>query len=847
MRALVCAGAMLAWTVAVCGGALPRVGDPHRLVDLRWLARPLEGRLFLVDTFSQPATPRKQGRSYVVADVTGPGVLRHLMVTPRGTLTIEADGKTVWQGEPIARWPRVYVPPKPNQRGTVPFAFPMVQTAWVVGHLAVPIPFGKRLRLLSDRADRALWAAGRRLDRAPPVAMTDATYRHGMAEAFEHLNGFAYDLYPVEGSRELAVEAYCPATDRTCLVKLPGSGEVVGFHLRADPSALSLLRQLVVEITPDGHRRPTVAMPLVDLVGASHPWPNAWSYMVGDPVAGLTQGVYRNRLGRQQAHVRFYLKLPMPFAKGLRIEVWNRSRDLPVTLRGRLRVAELTADQAARLPRLCGTSRRLDLPRPTGQTDLLTLPGTGHLVGLSVFTTGHGRASAWRQRYRIALLGPDGAAVAAGPGLVPLAQWSGSPMFAALTWNQNSLQSTGLAGAARHFWLDPLPIRDGSRIRYTAGGPGGPKRAEVGALWYQMPPGPGKPVAYRAPAQPDDVEPVPPPHHGMLRATEPGGWSVEAETLAKVAMASHGAVRAETVGAMDAFASGGAYLAWNAQRPGAVLDLLVPTPPTAYIRIWYHRLQFPSGASFRIELRAPDGGDTTPTWQKDDAGIRSRVLGSVNAPCRIDSYGPWPWRQAYRTTLPPLRNPCPGRVVRLRFTCVTKRSSARAYLLAVDQLGMVPCDVPPAGWQEMESAPVIDHDLSVTAGLVPVGSDQWYGWGARRVAASGPGRARIGLVRVLAGPPVAAVEVRGRVEAGRWQLRAGTGQPVDLVGPEPPGKRARKGRRAPRQKPAQPVVWTVPLSTARAGPRHVLLDARCLSANGVLVLDAWRFVPGNKP
>jgi len=823
-------GSLLVMVLVGAGDAapIPHDGDPRRLLDLRWLARPLGGEPFLVDTFSEPGKPKKHGKTFVLAEIEGPGVVEHLTLYTRAKLWIEVDGRTIWEGHPAKDWPAIYVPPKPKDRGTPPFAFPMVQTAWGPSHMALPIPFDKRLVLRADAGNVPLWLAGRQLRYIGRRRVTDASYRKAADEVFANWNGPIHDPYPIPGSRKMRLEAYVEASSRARLLELPGSGEVTGLKLRIDPPAFSVLRQLVIEITADGLSEPTLRMPILDFVGVTHPWPHAWFSMAGDRVAGLTNGVYRvNKQNRHQDQFILYFKLPIPFQRGLRIDVRNRSAELPVIVRGTARVCPLSSKEAGRALRLCGTSRRLDLPRNKGQVDLLTLPGDGHLVGFSFFTTGHQTFGEWRSRLRIELLDARRRRLASGPGLNPYGKWGNNQMFRALTWNHNSNGPKGLMGAGRHFWLDPRPIGTGATLRYSGGGPNGPGRAEVGVIWYQKPGSDGR-VAYAAPAQPSDVEPLPAVYRGWRRPGKPGGWGAEAESLAASATATDGWVRAETVGAWDAFASGAAYLAWNARRPGASMDLLVPTPPTLYVQPWYHRLQFPSGASFELELVRLNEPVTRAEYSKDDAGFRSRVLGQSTGRARINSFGVVPWRQPGVDMLPIMRNPSPGHLARLRFRCITKQG--RAYLLVLDQLGMNPCPATPKGWQEFEAAPVIEAGLDVTADLMKYGRRDFHGWGGREMQARLPGAATIMLVRLTAAPAGKSVQIRGRLEEGRWTLRV-QGEATGEVTLE-----LKKGDKPP----AEPSLWTIPLSGPLAAPVTARLSVQCHSRTGRLLLDGWR-------
>jgi len=833
--------------VALVAGAtlragIPEAGDPARLLDLRWLARPQPGEFFLIDTFSDPAeAPPEHAGKFVLVDVPGPGVLQHLMSAPGAEIELEVDGEVIWRGKPGEGWPNVYVAPKPEQRGDPPWAYPMVQTAWLTSHLALPVPFVERLTVRTASAKSAIRAAGRRLPEAPGRRFGDEVYLESARQAFEVLNGPIQESFAIPGSRVVPVEAFCGAEQRAALLELEGAGEVAGMTLEVRPAAYSLLRQLVIEITPDGAGAPTLRMPFVDFLGVSHPWSHAWFFMAGDQVAGLLHPYNRGRDGQWLSRLTTFFKLPIPFASGLRIELWNRSKDLPLTLRGRVRVAPLAAAEAACAARLCGTSRRVDLPRPEGVAELLAPSAAGHLVGFSVFATGHRTLyrgdHRWRVRDRIELTDASGRRIASGPGLLPFAYAGNSPMFYGITWNQNSVYRHSMIGAGRHFWLDPTPLRPDMRFLYASGAPNGPTRAETGVLWYQPPPETGGAGLYRAPPQPADVEPVPPVRFGLQAAVEPGGWCAEAEELAVAAVSGGGDVRASTSGGMDALASGGAYLAWDADGPGAAMDLLVPTPLARYVSVWYSKVMCPAGASFNVELLPPEQTEVRPLFEKGDADFLGRVLGRAAGVCRIDCFGTWPWARKAVHRMRPMLNPNPGGVGRLRFLCVTKRG--RAYLLALDQLGVTPCPAAPEGWRELEETPLARGHVDVAADLMPYGGRELYGWGGRLVEACGPGSVAFRVSCPLAGPPAAALELRLRLESGVWSVRLDDGPRIELG-----GDAAAKGQAQGDDKASgEPTLLTIPFARPHPRPLTAMLVVECRSGAGRLVLDAWRLTP----
>jgi len=824
----------------------PEPGDPVNLVDLRWLARPATAQRFVIDTLSGKDTVARVGRQYVIADIAGPGVMDHLMLGRVKQITLNVDGEIVLACDPHKAWKRVYPVPKHKDRGRLPFAFPLVQVAGPYAHCALPIPFRKRLLLTSNTAQPKAWLAGRRLQHVPRIAFStspDSPFVRSLSKAYGRLRQAVDALVNDRDSRDVKSECYCAAGKRAVLVEIDGPGEIVGMRLRILPGAEDLLRYQVINITIDGAS--SVRMPLVDFLGVSHPWPHAWFPMAGDWAAGIVHP-YKRSGGQRQPAVVAYFKLPIPFARSLRIQIRNRSPRRPVTFYATLQIVPL-GDHAEEAGRLCGTSQRIALSTE-GTTTLFDFrdgQGTfsvGNLVGVSMFTTGHQRNTGWRRQNRIELVDSTGVA-ARGPGLLPLGMQglSENIVFGSLLWNHNSLDRTGRCGAGRHFWRDPPPVRAGSVLRYVAKGEGGPTRAEVGVLWYRFP----LATAYTAPDVPGSVETLPATFHAQPHKPPPGGWAAEAETFAASAEATAGIARAETAGAKDAFASGDAYLAWNAERHGDGLDLLAPMPKTAYIRLWVHRLLFPSGGVFNIKLAPPENTNPRLRMSRSDAEFRGRLLGFAQSHASVDCYDIWPHRQAYRFEMPIMHNPAPGRRGRIRFLCVSKRLDSRGYLLAIDQLGIDPAPASPPGWYEFEDAAVLRCDREASADLMAQGRADFFAWGGCELIARGPSSVSVGLMEPLANPPQVDasrymlrrsappsqrghspwLELRGIVKDGEWTAQVDDGKPQPV---------------ALEKKKKEPSVWCLRLPKAEQPPMALTLNLRCTSHGGRLLLDAWR-------
>jgi len=108
-----------------------------------------------------------------------------------------------------------------------------------------------------------------------------------------------------------------------------------------------------------------------------------------------------------------------------------------------------------------------------------------------------------------------------------------------------------------------------------------------------------------------------------------------------------------------------------------------------------------------------------------------------------------------------------------------------------------------------------------------LGRDDFFGWGGRELAASGPASIVIALMEPLAGPPTEGIELRGTVEFGGWTAQTDGAEPQRINSPKNV-----KG----------PSVWRLHPAKVRDCPRELTLKLCCTSRGGRLVLDAWRTV-----
>jgi len=778
---------------------------------LRWLARSQAEKRFHIDTFSPRATATQKGN--FIAEINGPGVLDYFFGRSLGELQIVADGVIVMRCSPGKEWKQVYVPPKPHEYGELPFAFPLVQQPGPYSQCVVPIPFRERLVVKTSSGDPKIWLSGRRLKSATTVKFSTAAaseYVSQLARIQKSFLKISDRLVPYPDEKLVTVNSSCAVRKTTRIAEATGPAEMVGLRLRFEPAGMELLRHQVVELEIDGVK--SVRMPLVDFIGVSHPWPHAWFSRAGTWAAGLVNPVARMR--KKDPAIYIYFRLPVPFRKSLALDVVNRSDSLPSVFRGEIAIAPLA--ETKEIMRLCGTSLSVALAA-SGPNVLFQWLRPGHLAGLSFFATGHGHHWNWRSKVRLQLSGKKH--VYAGPGLLPFAieGISGNINFASTTWNHNSLERTGRCGAGRHFWRDPLPLDEGTSLSFT-NAEGGPKRAEVGLLWYE----PFDEKPFEAPAIRSDVEPLPVMRHGQGRLNA-GSTNVEAECLAESAVASYGTATAEKNKATDVYSSGDAYLAWNAGRAAETLDVFTHFPQSRYVRVWYHRLLFLNGGVFNIDLLPIGSQRHSYRIAQSDADFSSRVLGQSQSASSISCYDHWPHRQAYRFMMPVIQNPSPGQMGRIRFTCTTKSPRSRGYMLAIDQMGIEASPVTPRGWHEFESTVTKNDQIR----QMPSGRQDFYGWGGLEFVCAHPKQRDIAvsLHRPTAAKASSKIALRGLIQSGSWKAQVvDSPDAIDLV----------------NAKSNVPAEWRLALRQTVAGPLNAKLVLRCTSGKGVLLLDAWR-------
>ena len=391
-----------------------------------------------------------------------------------------------------------------------------------------------------------------------------------------------------------------------------GSGELVHLEIHASPALSGSLREVVVELRYDGAAEPAVRLPLPELVGLPHPWiVHRWHTYNGTLAAGLKYPWYVNTPRFHFPEDTFHFNLPVPFAKGLRLDLVNRSDKMRFTGLVRALAMPLSEQDAQNCGRLCATRAICPVTAGADPQPLLRVPGAGHLVGLGLFTTGGDPYPPAVHNCVLSLV-RDGGPPILGQGVVPL--WFmgayGGSIGNQPIWN-HPLYDDKYGGVMRYFLTDPLPFSTESVFSFTPGtdGKGAPTEATALAFWYRFGAAP-----FTAPPLPEHAEPLPHSTFGTYAAQKDSRpfWDVEAEDLVPAACVHGGEVRAEEDGDHNYHPSAGKYLHYVADQAGDYLDCAVPFPRTRYFAVGTGALWGPNRGTFEMDVPVPAAGALAP-------------------------------------------------------------------------------------------------------------------------------------------------------------------------------------------------------------------------------------------
>ncbi len=818
----------------------PTPGSPVSLTDWRWLARPSVGQRHVIsDAWAKEKLPATEG-GYLVLDTVGPGVLDHIWITKSSArLTVWVDGKPFWSGS------LGDADQKGDALGIIPK--PLVFAAAGQCNWLAPVGFASSLRIVCDQPKLERYVSYRTLPAGTPVAVADAdpngSYAKGLVEAAAvwKRSGFGLHDNLREPNREVRQNFVLSVRQHATALDISGSGEVIALEFHINPALVGTLREVLVEAYYDGQTAPALRLPITDLVGVPHPWPEGrWDAFNGDVAAGIRYPWHIREPRFYYPEVTFHLNLPMPFARRLRIELVNRSETTRFAGFTRAIVAPLGIDQANQAGRLCGTRTLRPVTAGFDPQPLIEVPGSGRLVGLSLFMTGNDR---WPKAVHNGTVAAtlDGRTIA-GHGLVPL--WLHGiygGYSAGAIWNHPRLED-GFVGCTRHFLTDPLPFERTAIVGYTPGvdAAGAPKQAAAVALWYRYDREP-----YAAPPLTDHAEPLPHTNYPALRPARLGpekqesrvGWWSEAENLLPMAAAHGVEVRAVEDVAHNYHPSGGRYLLMVAKQAGNYVDCTVRMPQSRYVAVGWNVLWGPNRGTYEIDLLNLAESKSPPQFPQGLDFFAGRAIGSVPMKAPISLGQSLGLRRDPGTEFtPPLLNPAPdGRAV-LRFICQTKPMDSNTYLLKLDQLRL---DMPPPtdpGWHEFEDIPAPITTDQMTARLPKYGRFDWSGWGAILFSGRPGGKAVVRTKVAVASITAPKLHLHGSLAPGQgaWQVRVNGGEVVTLT----PGK-----------SPDDVIEWTVPLDNLSL-PGWIELEIICTAPgkkaqrqhqapDAELVLDAW--------
>ncbi len=788
----------------------PPPGSPAALSDWRWLARPLVGKPTVIADMAgkRQLEPAPEG-GFLLLKVDGPGVLDHFISSDGAALfTIEVDGRVFWQGkldEALAAAEKEGgLFPKPIAFGGGPFR-----------ELIAPIGFRVGLRILTDKGACTHHLSYRMLPPGTAVATPAAAdYATGLAAAAQAWRQGTWDWQAPSPDGGLRREFILQAGGRVTALESEGSGEVTHLEFHFNPALTGTLRHVLLEISYDDHKEAALRMPITDFVGQPHPWPTGrWGFSLQTIAAGLRLPWFIHTPRVYYPEATFHSNLPMPFARGLRLSLVNRSPDVRFAGYTLARVEPLTEAQAQAAGRLCGTRLLAPVtPGPDPQS-LLEIPGPGQLVGLGLHLTGNATFPV-AARTSLASLAVDDQPPIVGAGVVPI--WLlgayGGPLTSPL-WSHVRMEDQ-YCGVVRHFLTDPVPFSKKAVFGYTPGSPseGMPTDATVLALWYRFGDTP-----YVAPAQPPQAEALPYSRYGTQGASRGSRmvWGMEAEDLVLLAVAHGGEVRAIEDTEHNYHPSAGKYLQVNSDQVGDYVDCTVPFPASRYVAVGTVSLWGPNRSAYELDLLSKDDAQFPPGFAQGLDAIRGRAVGGgveMKAPIMT---GDWliHFRDSSTEYPVPFLNPAPDGEGVLRFICRVKSYSANSLLMKLDQMRMDMPPPTPAGWREFEDEAAPEKTGELLASLPKYGRFTWSGWGALELVSSLGGQATISML--LPAGPAAPTELRVKgclgPGQGGWSVSVNGGAPVSL---------------APGKDDKEVVEWTVPVQGVTL-PGTIMLQVRC--------------------
>lgn len=826
-------------------------GSPATLTDWRWLARPLNGRQTVIsDPLSKEKLAATDG-GFAVLEVQGPGVLDHLWTTRSdAVLTIEVDGQPFWKGtlrDAIGNSEKA----KPEEDPSL-IPVPLIFWGGAMCHLVAPIGFSKSLRILSDKDVFPRYLSYRTFppgtEVLPASADAKGQYASGLKNAavgWRQATSAALPHPPSPQGQERVRDFVLQAKSKITAIDLPGSGEITQLEFHVNPALTGSLREVVVSFFYDGAKEPSLRLPLPDLVGVPHPWPEGrWNAYNGDLSSGIQYPWYVQTPRYYYPEVTYHLSLPIPFARGVRIEMQNRSESIRFAGFTRAIVEPLSERDALATGRLCALRAIAPVILSAEPQPLISIPGPGQLVGLGLFVTGNSVAYPPAVRSSIVSLTADGGKPITGPGLIPL--WFqgayGGPIIARPIWNHPRYEHN-YGGVMRHFLTDPIALKEDAVFAFTPGTDenGAPKAATAIALWYRFADTP-----YAAPALPDHAEPLPHSTYSIAGDMRLGPgknpsqlfWAMEAEDLAALATCHGGEARAVEDAEHNYHPSAGRYLQLVADQAGDYVDCVAPFPHFRYLALGTLALWGPNRGNYELDILSKEQAKSPPDFPQSGEFYTGRILGSVPMKAAIFTGGGLSYRRDASVEFPlPFLNPAPDEDGVLRFICQSKGLDSGMYQLVLDQIRL---DIPPPteeGWREFEEGMASNMEKGLMVDLPKFGRFSWSGWGAIHLASPRGGTATFHLAVFTGSANTSEMIVRGCLgpKEGTWQVQVtGTGKSVTLT----PGKDEQEVQE-----------WQIPIEGAYL-PGEITIVLTCTAPgvpgpgmfaapNAELDLDAW--------
>lgn len=826
---------------------LPPFGSPARLTDWRWLARPPEGeRQVVAHLPGQPQLPAGDG-GFLLLETQGPGVLDHLLVADGGaTLTLLVDGRPLWSGTMDAAIKAADEAKTPGRSAPF-FPAPLAFGGGPLRHLIAPVGFAQSLRVVTDRAAVPHFLSYRTFSPGttvrPASPEPQGPYANELQAAAGILQaGVTFPAAAFPQAREWQQEFVLRATSRETVLDLPGSGELVHVEIHASPALSGSLREVVVELRYDGASEPAVRLPLPELVGVAHPWiAHRWHTYNGTLAAGLRYPWYVNSPRFYFPEDTFHFNLPVPFAKGLRLDLVNRSEKMRFTGLVRALTVPLAELDAQRCGRLCAARSVGPVTVGAEPQPLLRVPGAGQLVGLGLFTTGGDSYPPAVHNCVLSLVRDNGPPIL-GQGVVPL--WFmgayGGSIGNQPIWN-HPLYDDKFGGVMRYFLTDPLPFATDAVFGFTPGpdGKGAPTAATALAVWYRFA---AAPLA--APPLPAHAEPLPHSTFGTYAAQKDSRrfWELEAEDLVPAAHVHGGEARAEEDADHNYHPSAGRYLHYVADQAGDHVDCVVPFPRTRYFAVGTGALWGPNRGTFEMDVLSRQQAQSPPQFPQGDQFYLGRVLGHV--PMQAPVFVGQDLRSLRDTGTeypPPFLNPAPDEQGVVRFICQAKPADSTAYLLKLDKLRL---DLPPPtapGWLEFEDLADAEVSGDLAAWRPKQGRFEWSGWGAVAIVSPPGGKALFRALVPTGRSSVSELLLKGSLgpQQGAWQIRV----------LQPEGFASAATPLVPGKDVSEVVEWKIPVTGLRL-PGVVLLEFTCSAAGqepdrahpspkAELVLDGW--------